>query len=204
MDHVDQSSRFNRAIARFDGLNASDPRADVIDGIKRPREIVYAERLTSALARIYPEASELLRLAARAQHLCRWQVERAHYPMGRDGYNAWRSACRNHHAALATEVLRDCGYSAVEIAHVVKLIRKEDLKRDAESQALENAVAVVFVEHYLAAFAAEHPDYDEYKLLGILRKTMRKLDAHGHAAILALPMPDAIHRLVVLSLQGKA
>src|SRR3954462_2010852 len=37
--------------------------------------------------------------------------------------------------------------------------QKEELKRDGESQALENVVAVVFAQYYLAEFVATHPDY---------------------------------------------
>ena len=36
------------------------------------------------------------------------------------------------------------GYSDLEIAQVVKIINKEDIKRDPESQALENVVGAVF------------------------------------------------------------
>ena len=169
-------NRFERAMAAIDRLNAADPRPEVVDGQSRPRELVYAERMTSTLGALYPGASQHLQLAARAQHLCRWQIERGTFPMGREGYNAWRSACRAHHAALTQDVLRQEGYPEGEIAHVTRLICKQDLKSDRESQALENVVGVVFAAFYLAPFIAAHPDYAEDKLRGILRKTMRKLD----------------------------
>ena len=79
---------------------------------------------------------------------------------------------------------------------------KEELKRDAESQALENVVGVVFVTHYLQDFVAGHGDYDEAKLLGILRKTMRKLDGVGHSAIRDIPLPAAHKALIEKSLPG--
>ena len=193
------SERFLETVTEIDRLNGSDPRQEMADGAMRPREVIYAERMSQCLALVYPRASEALRIAARAQHICRWQIARDRFPLGRDGYNAWRSACRDHHAGLATEIMRARGYSDTEIAHVVKLIRKQDLKRDPESQALENVVGVVFVEHYLAEFVASHAEYDEQKLGGILRKTLRKMDAVGHDAIAKLTLPPALERLVTIA-----
>ncbi|MDP2329143.1 MAG: DUF4202 domain-containing protein [Reyranella sp.] len=195
------SSRFRAAIAEIDATNAKDPRQDVIAGKPRPREVIYSERMSDCLSRLYPEASEALRLAARAQHICRWQIPRDKYPLGREGYNAWRSACRDHHAALTSAIMRRHGYAEHDIAQVVKIIRKEQLKRDPESQALENVVAVVFVDHYLDEFVAAHKDYDEEKLADILRKTLRKMDPVGHAAALGLSLPEPTRRLIGIALK---
>src|SRR5262249_5672493 len=57
--------RYRRAVAAFDEANAGDPNRESIAGEPRPRELVYAERLTAMLARFAPDASEPLRLAAR-------------------------------------------------------------------------------------------------------------------------------------------
>jgi len=195
------SPRVQAVIAEIDAANAQDPRQDSVAGTPRPREVVYSERMSACLPRLYPEVSEALRIAARAQHICRWQIPRQKYPLGREGYNAWRGACREHHAALTSAIMRRHYYADDEIAQVVKIIRKEQLKRDPESQALENVVAVVFVEHYLDAFVAEHKDYDDAKLVDILKKTLRKMDATGHAAALALPLPAATVRLIDMALK---
>lgn len=195
------SPRFQAAIEEIDDANAQDPRLDRVAGTPRPREVVYSERMSDWLLRLYPDASEALCIAARAQHICRWQMPRKDYPLGRDGYNAWRAACRDHHAALTSAILRRHGYTDSEIAQVVKIIRKEHLKRDPASQALENVVAVVFVQHYLDEFVAEHKDYDDAKLTDILRKTLRKMDATGHAAALGLDLPAATARLIGLALK---
>lgn len=195
------SPRLKAVIADIDAANAQDPRQDSVAGTLRPREVVYSERMSECLPRLYPEASEALRIAARAQHICRWQIPRDKYPLGREGYNAWRSACRDHHAALTSAIMRRHGYADGEIAQVVKIIRKEQLKRDPESQALENVVAVVFVQHYLDAFVADHKDYDDAKLADILKKTLRKMDSTGHAAALALPLPAATVRLIDMALK---
>ena len=195
------SPRFQAVIAEIDGANAHDPRQDIVAGGSRPRELVYSERMSECLSRLYPEASEALRIAARAQHICRWQIPRDKYPLGREGYNAWRSACRDHHATLASAIMRRHGWAESEIAQVIKIIKKEQLKRDPESQALENVVAVVFVQHYLDEFVADHKDYDDAKLADILKKTLRKMDSTGHAAALALPLPAAAVRLIDMALK---
>ncbi|TAJ42944.1 MAG: DUF4202 domain-containing protein [Reyranella sp.] len=195
------SPRFQAVIAEIDGANAQDPRQDIVAGGSRPRELVYSERMSECLSRLYPEASEALQIAARAQHICRWQIPRDKYPLGRDGYNAWRASCRDHHAALTSAILHRHGYADSEVAQVVKIIRKEQLKRDPESQALENVVAVVFVDHYLDDFVATHKDYDEEKLADILRKTLRKMDPVGHAAALGLSLPEPTRRLIGLALK---
>jgi len=183
--------RLTSTLAEIDAANALDP---------RQRELVYAERMSDGLVRLYPDASEALCIAARGQHIRRWQIERSAYPLGRAGYNAWRAACRDHHGRLIAGIMGRHGYGDGEIARVVKIVRKEELKRDPESQALENVVGFVFVAHYLDEFVAAHPDYDEAKFADILRKTLRKMDPVGHAAVLALPLPDATRRLIGLAM----
>jgi hypothetical protein len=195
------SPRFQAVIAEIDSANSADPRQDVVAGKSRPREVVYSERMSECLPRLYPEASEALRIAAHAQHICRWQIPRDSYPLGRQGYNAWRSACRDHHGALVSVIMRRHDYAEGEIAQVVKIIRKEELKRDPESQALENVVAVVFVQHYLDEFVSAHKDYDDAKLADILRKTLRKMDQTGHTAALGLDLPESTRRLIGMALQ---
>jgi hypothetical protein len=178
------SHRFDAVIADIDAANAADPRMVTTDGTSRPYELAYAERMSARLAHIYPDASELLRIAARAQHIRRWDIARASFPEGRHGYNDWRSACRQHHAKLVTDIMARHGYDENEIAHATKLIRKEQLKKDKESQALENVVAVVFLEHYFAEFDAAHSGYDDAKMIDIIGKTLRKMSPKGQAEAL--------------------
>lgn len=187
------SPRMAAVLAEINSMNAADPRTDTVNGVSTPRELLYSQRMSEYLDRLYAGASDALKIAARAQHIRRWDIPRDAYPLGRTGYNAWRTACRNHHSALASDVMRRHGYDEAEVDHVAKLIQKKDLKRDPESQALENVVGAVFVAHYLAAFAEKH---EEPKLLDILRKTARKMDAEGLAAIGTLDLPPHVARLI--------
>jgi hypothetical protein len=183
--------RFARAIARIDAANALDPNREQAEGCARPKELLYAERLTAMLARFDPEASETLKVAARCQHVERWTIPRTDYPLTRVGYERWRTHLRDFHAERAGAMLREAGYDAATIARVGALIRKERLKADPEAQALEDVVALVFMESYLDDFVARHATYDEAKLLDILRKTARKMSARGRGFALTSIAPPA-------------
>jgi Domain of unknown function (DUF4202) len=188
---MDGSGRFDRAVAQFDAANAADPNLDSVDGLARPKELLYAERLTAMLARYAPEAPEPLRLAARCQHIERWKIPRATYPMTSAGYQQWRKRLRDHHAERAGAILQAVGYDPASIARVGSVIRKEALKTDAEAQTLEDVVALVFMESYLEDFVLKHAEYDEAKFVDILRKTARKMSARGRASTLTLISPPA-------------
>jgi len=163
------------------------------DGFDHPAELIYSQRMSETLARVYPQASQELQLAVRAQHLKRWTLPRADFPMDRKGYHAWRNAAKAMHAEEAGEMLTKAGFEADRIARVQALIRKERLKRDDEAQALEDVACLVFLEHYFSAFAMKH---DHEKLIGIIRKTWSKMSELGQAEALKLSM-DAEHSQLV-------
>lgn len=198
------AEKLERVLAAIDAANADDPRTVEADGAAQPFEIVYARRMTARLAALYPEASDLLKVAARAQHVRRWDIPRENFPMGRHGYNEWRKECRAHHARLAGELMRGHGYHEDAIAHVATLIRKEQLKKDRESQALENVAAIVFLEHYFDDFLTKYVDYDDDKVIDILGKTLCKMSPKGHAAALSLPLPDRTRALVAAAIDRQA
>jgi hypothetical protein len=181
--------KFARAIAQFDAANAQDPRGE---------ELIYAQRMSEWLERLAPNASEALKLAARAQHIRRWEIPRNKYPMNRAGYHRWRNELAGFHAQVAGKILTDVGYDQATVGRVQSLLRKERLKEDAEAQLLEDVICLVFLENYFAEFSKEH---DEEKLIGILRKTWRKMSERGHEAALKLPMGEAERKLVEKALK---
>ncbi|MGD9984380.1 MAG: DUF4202 domain-containing protein [Porticoccaceae bacterium] len=191
---ITDPQRFTNTIARFDAANAQDPHRE--DG--RPRELLYAERMTAMLKRFAPDASEAVQLAVRAQHIQRWLTPRSTYPAGRLGYLKWRAGLYQFHAETAATIMAETGYDAAMIARVKAAVSKQDLKANSETQLLEDVSALVFLEHYLAGFAAQHPDYDEAKWLDIIRKTWRKMSAQAHAFVLTgqIHLPDALAPLI--------
>ena len=189
--------RFNAAIARFDAANTEDPTTEIFQGVVYPKELLYAQRMTTWLDKLAPAASEVLRLAVRCQHIRRWTIPRHTYAMDRRGYLRWRTTLAKFHADTAAAILRDVGYDDVTIDRVQTLLRKEGLKRDDEVQCLEDVICLVFLENYCAAFATRH---DEAKVLDILQKTWKKMSPRGREVALTLPIPAETRRLVAQAL----
>ncbi len=191
------NERLERALAGLDALHAEDPEHTDGDGRAMPAELAYARRMTAALARLVDAPSEALQLAVRAQHLCRWRLPRSSYPEGKAGYLRWRTEQGRQHAALAAGVLREAGYEDGMVARVEALIRKKNLARDPEAQALEDAACLVFLEHHVDAFAEGR---DDARLVDILRKTWGKMGEAGRARALELPLSTRVRTLVAEAL----
>lgn len=191
--------RFDRAIAAFDEAHAQDPNKIRDKGDGQPSELLYCRRMSQMLVRLYPEASEALRLAARCQHIRRWELLRSDFPAGRAGYLQWRTEEKRRHAVVAGELLRQAGYDEAMITRVGQLLRKERLKQDEDAQRLEDIACLVFLEDHLADFAPKH---DEAKVISIIAKTWPKMSATGQQAALALNLPPAALRLVQKALSS--
>lgn len=187
------SERFAAAIAAFDSENALDPHMDVIDGIARPHELVQAERLSAWVAELEPNASEALRLAARCQHIRRWAIPRGTFPEGRVGYLQWRTQLGRMHADVAAAILERVGYDTATIEQVRRIVMKQGLRSSADSQTIEDALCLAFLEHEAADFAHKHATE---KVIEILRKSWKKMSPRGHRAALALSLPDEVRGLV--------
>jgi Domain of unknown function (DUF4202) len=185
--------KFTEAISLIDAANAVDPNRELFAGQELPKELLYSRRMTDWLAKLEPNASDALQLAARGQHICRWTIPRDSFPMDRAGYHRWRSSCQQMHAQKLAEILHAVGYDETTIGRVQSLVRKERMKLDPEAQLLEDVVCLVFLENYFAEFAREH---DEAKLIDIVQKTWKKMSDRGHQAALTLPLSDDCRRIV--------
>jgi tRNAThr (cytosine32-N3)-methyltransferase len=184
---------YARARELIDAAHAADP-TRAADG--RPAELVYAERVETWVGRLVPDAAPALRLAARAQHLERWLVPRATFPEGKAGYLAWRRSLYTKQAERARALALEAGVPAAEAVEIATWVSKTDLKKNAGTQALEDAACLVFLENEIEAFAAQHADYPREKFVDILRKTWRKMSPAAQQAALALELPPAIAALV--------
>ncbi|MDP2830076.1 MAG: DUF4202 domain-containing protein [Sulfuricellaceae bacterium] len=184
---ISDLTRFNQAIAKFDAANAEDPNKEVIDGKEYPKELLYAQRMSDMLNRFAPDAPEHVQLAVRAQHICRWKVPRDGYPMTKAGYYQWRTYLYGFHGETAGAIMQELGYGQEIIDKLKALLKKEKLKLNPETQLLEDVIDLTFLEHYLEAFVTKYSSqYDEEKLLDILRKTWKKMSESGHEAALKL------------------
>ena len=126
-------------------------------GVSQPRELLYAQRLTGWVLRLCPDASEELRLAARCQHICRWEIPRNSYPMTRAGYLKWRADLKKFHAQKAGEILREAGYDETAIRRVQELNLKKNFPDDPETRVLEDALCLVFLQFQLPASPPRPP-----------------------------------------------
>ena len=170
---------------------------DRIDAAQRQdptgRAIEYARRMTRWLERLAPRPSPALAIAVRAQHLRRWEIPRAGYPEGRSGYLRWRRACARHHGEQAALLLDELGISAALTERVAALIRKEGLGRDPETQMLEDAACLSFLESELAGFAQGR---DAEVLRRVLSRTWTKMSPRARELALALDVSPPLAEIV--------
>jgi hypothetical protein len=185
--------RFQGALARFDEENSCDPNHETVDGVKRPRELIYAQWLTDWVLRLNPNASEELRLAARCQHLRRWEIPRNSYPMTRVGYLQWREGLKKFHAEKAGEILKEVGYPQEIIKRVQSLNLKKDFPKDPEARALEDALCLVFLEHQFADLAAKTA---EEKMINAVQKTWEKMTEQARTEALKLSYSEKDKKLI--------
>ena len=187
------TSPFAKTLALIDRANSADPNLETYGERLRPKELLYSERMSESLAEFAPDASEHLRIAARAQHIERWTSPRSDYPEGRSGYKKWRAELGLFHAKRVGELMQEAGYGDEDVQRAQYLVQKRGLGRDRETQCLEDVVCLVFIRHYLEDFASKH---DEEKLIDIIRKTWAKMSAEGQAAALQIPLSEAMKNLV--------
>lgn len=175
-----------KALAAIDAAHSEDPNKITVDGKEIPYELHYAQKCTSYLSRrlqSQPSISDELQLAIRAQHLRRWEVPRSDYPDGRTGYLRWRSGLKTRQGEIAAGICREHGYNAEEAQRVCDLIKKENLKHDEETMALEDVACLVFLDDQFAAFVEGH---DEDMTLKILQRTWGKMTEEGHRMALGV------------------
>jgi hypothetical protein len=189
------AKKFTAALRRFDEENSRDPNSEN----SQPRELLYAQRLTNWVLKLHPNASEELRLAARCQHICRWQSPRENYPMTRAGYLKWRADLKKFHAQKSGEILREVGYDENAIRRVQDLNLKKNFPSDPETQTLEDALCLVFLEFQLADLAAKTA---AEKTINALQKSWAKMTEAARAEALKLNYGEREKTLLQRALNG--
>jgi hypothetical protein len=193
------AARYAAALRRFDEENARDPNRETADGAAQAREWLYARRLSDWVLRLCPDASEALRLAARCQHLCRWEIPRQSYPMTRAGYLQWRATLKTFHAQKAGDILRELGYPDDSIRRVQDLNLKKNFPQDPEAQVLEDALCLVFLQFQFAELAAKTA---EDKTINALQKSWQKMTPAARGEALKLQFSEREKALLERALKG--
>ena len=199
MQSIMDQGDYGKAVRLIDEAHTHDPKKVEVEGKEIPYELHYSHKMSNYLERRAPNAPGTLRLAIRAQHLRRWEIPRDSYPMNKVGYHAWRTYLKKRQADIASEICLECGFAEGEANRVAALIRKEDLKKDEETQILEDVACLVFLDDQFEEFEKQH---DEDKIVKILQKTWGKMSDKGHELALEISMSDRARSLVEKALSG--
>ena len=195
------SARLKHALERIDTINRADPHQIHVCGEARPKELTHAVMVSSWVTHLRPHADDALRIAARGHHVRRWAIPRAEYPPGRRGYLRWRQALHELHASTVGDVMAQAGYGAADIRRAQDLVRKKNLRRDPDAQALEDALCLVFLETQFGEFRTRQPDD---RTINILRKTWAKMSAEARTLALNLDLSPDDRRFLQEALQPAA
>ena len=192
-------SSYESALALIDTANRADPNQVMADGKEWPKELLYSERMSDMLERFHPDSDEPMKLAIRAQHIERWKSPRNAYPMDRIGYLQWRKDLYQIQADTAAGLLQQAGFLEEAIERVRKAVAKKNIKGNPDTQLLEDVTDLCFLEHYISAFVAKHPDYSEEKWIEIIQKTWNKMSANAHEFVLAgnVTLPESLAPLIL-------
>ena len=187
------NEQLQQAFDAFDLYNSADPNREIFEGDTYPKEVLYALRMTEKLNDFAFDVPDYLQLAARSQHIGRWEIARNEYPMNRKGYLLWRSQLKLRHAAIAEKILRECKYGDDTIEKVKALLIKKQLHENPDTQLLEDVICLVFILYYLDEFAAKHEDD---KAVDIIQKTLKKMSPQGIAAAVKIPVSSKVSELI--------
>ena len=189
---------FDKAVSLMDTSNSEDPNVEVDNGKEWPKELLYSHRMSDMLERYKPEVDDVAKLAIRGQHIQRWKSPRDDYPMDRKGYHQWRANLYKFHAGIVAELMAQAGYDEEAQERARKAVSKRSLKKNEDTQLLEDVAGLVFIEHYMLAFAEKHPEYTEEKWIDIIQKTWKKMsaDAHKFALSGSLKLPEPLIPLI--------
>ena len=185
--------RLEKAFITFDAYNANDPHLEIVSGNPQPKELIYAKRMTERLNRYQSDVPEYVQLAARCQHIGRWEIPRGTYPMDKKGYLQWRNTLKFHHAKIAEQILTSCGYDEAVIEKVKSLVLKKELQTNADTKLLEDVICLVFIEFYLEDFASA---YEDEKVIDILKKTLKKMTPKAIEEAAKIPVSDRMSTLI--------
>lgn len=182
-------TRFSTVVEAIDRANIEDPSSLEFEGASHPLALIEGARAQLWVETLRPDASDPLRLAARAHHIRRWEHPRDRFPRTRAGYRQWRERLYALHGEVLGELMRAAGYSEDAAKAAAAIMSKRGIKTNPDAQSYEDGVSLAFLELRLTAFA---PSVDDDQLMNALRRTWRKMSEAGHAAALSLQLsPEA-------------
>lgn len=187
-------------LEEIDRYNGEDPNTILVDGINLPAELIYGQRMYDMVHVLKPNADHALLIAARAQHIQRWKIARTSYSDDREGYLRWRNDLKKMHAIIIADLLHSKGCEEALVDRVVFLVQKKDFKRDTDSQTIEDAACLVFLQYYFDEFAGKT---EEAKVIDIIKKTWIKMSEQAKNLAFELPLSPLCKVLVGKALNGQ-
>lgn len=182
-------ARLQGVLDKIDEINSEDPNTVTVDGETIPSEVLYSRRMTEWLEKVRPdERSEQLQIAARAQHIRRWDIPRSDYPDGRRGYLEWRKTLYHYHAEKTGAICEEAGYDEEFVDTVKSLLQKRCMATNWDVRTLEDCACLVFLQYHLEATTAKT---GRNKMIRILQKTWTKMTEVGHMHAMSIDFdPD--------------
>ena len=187
------SQRLKKVISKIDEVNSRDPKKIRVEDYEYPYELIYSKNLTDWVMKLKPQPSEALLIAARGQHMGRWTIPRDHYPPDRGGYLRWREELKKFHAGEVSKIMKSCGYQESEIKPVQDIILKKNRTENSDSQTMEDALCLVFLESQFGELRAKTPDE---KMKTILQKTWKKMSEAAKKEALNLDLQEKDKKLL--------
>jgi hypothetical protein len=184
---------FSQAIDAFDSANSKDPNFIEVNGFEKPYELIYANWLSEWVMKLNPNASEELQLAAKCQHIKRWEIPRSKYPEGLKGYTKWKKELAEYHAEEASKILKQIGYNDTVVERVKSINLKKNLKTDSDVQTIEDALCLVTLQYQIEGFSLKH---DDEKMIGIIQKTWAKMSDRAREEALKLSYSERVLSLI--------
>jgi len=201
--------QLEQVLSAIDNINRQDSNIILFNNEEYPKELIYGQRMTNCLLQYWPQASELLQIAVRAQHIKRWHLKRSEFAPGKAGYYKWRIALGKFHGELTASVMLEQGYSKLEAQQTASIICKENLKDkedtqlNADSQTLEDVACLVFLTYYFDEFATKYiKQKNEAKIIRIVQLTWGKMSEEAHNIALTLTLPKHLAEIVEKALSA--
>ncbi len=197
------TSLYQSAILLIDKAYQVETNIEKVEGKSYPKEYLYSIRMVEELLSFKPGATELELLAARCQHLYRWDIPRNDYPVGRKGYHDWRGYLYQYQAGKAAEIMQHVGYDEKSINEVKQIVSKQHIKLNVSAQLIEDVACLVFLKYYISDFVKKHQD-DKTKLVRIIHRTWGKMSKKGQEAALQLNIDPDLLKLILKALEQKS
>ena len=184
---------FEKAVGQMEKVLREDPRQQKHAEEAFPRDFLYTRQVINWVSKLTSSPSESLLLAAWGHVIYRWNIPRdkdlQKYPMTTGGYHKWRRALAVLSAEETEKILKDAGYENALCQKVKDLILKTNFPTDPDSQVLEDADCLAFLE---LKFDEYLPAWDEEKYVRILKGTLEKMTKKARELALAIPYsPEA-------------